>query len=275
VDRGYVPDLDVRDYGRMQERLERLPQNGVLTPIAASRWGGKTWTLRAMERRMNAARPGWAKYLDLRSYSALPVDPPAGCLLLDEPQLAADPADQARDAGLILDWCVKMHGEGTRVVLAMTPAEWVKLREADRTGARVSMKDLHFIRPLQPLEAKKMARTTLAQGVLATLPPLWCRSPFLLELVFSEAEVRPDLAGDTGALLGAVLARCAEAPIDYVRWVFNDGLSEPQRQAVRRVAWRGGDPPEEEMLILRGCGLVAEDHGVQFVADPIIEAALA
>ena len=275
VNRGYDPDLDVRDYGSMQDRLERLSHNGVLMPIAASRRGGKTWTLRAMERRMNAARPGSAKYIDLRSYPKLPGDPPAGCLLLDEPQFAADPADRARDAGRFLDWCVKMHGAGTRVVLAMTPAEWVKLGEADRTGARISMKDLQFIRPLQPLEAKRLARTTAAQVVLSTLPTLWCRSPFLLELVFSEAEARPDLAGDTRALLRAVFVRCAEVQIDYVHYVFNDGLTEPQRRAVRRVAWADGDPPEEEMLMLRGCGLVDENHGVLFVADPILEAVLA
>lgn len=274
VDRDYVPELDVRDHGRMQDRLERLPHHGVLTPIAASRRGGKTWTLRAMERRMNAARPGWAKYLDLRAYSTLPEDLSAGCLLLDEPELAAAPADRARDAGRLLDWCATMRGAGTRVVLAMIPAEWVKLREADPAGARVSMKELQFIRPLQPLEAKRLARTASAQAVLATLPILWCRSPFLLELVFSVAEARPDLAGHTPALIGAALARCAEAGIDYVRCVFDDGLTEPQQKAVLRVARRDGDPPEEEMLILRGCGLVDEHHGVQFVADPVLEAVL-
>jgi hypothetical protein len=274
VNRGYDPEFDVRDHCRMQERLERLSDNGVLIPIVASPWGGKTWTLRAMERRMNAARPGWARYLDLR-VDPLPADPPDGCLLLDEPQLAAEPSGRARDAGRFLDGCARMHGAGTRVALAMTPAEWVKLREADPFGARISMKDLQFIRPLQPLEAKRLARTAAAQALLPTLPTAWCRSPFLLELVFSEAEARQDPALDTAALLRAVLVRCSEAPIDYMRVVFDEGLTEPQREAVRRVAWSDGDPPQEQMLVLRGCGLTDEHHGVQFLADPIVEAVLA
>ena len=274
INRSYDPNFDVRDYGRMQERLERLPHNGVLTPLATPRRGGKTWTLRAMERRMNAAHPKAAMYLDLRDYPSLPAEPPAKCLLLDEPQFAAPPSEGARDAGRFLDWCAEMHRAEIRVVLAMTPAEWVTLCEADPSGARSSMKDLQFVRPLQPLEAKRLCRTDAARALLASLPALWCRSPFLLELLFAEAEARPDCSSDIPALLRAVVARCAEPSIDYVHNVFHVGLTEPQRQTLRKVAC-GDDAAPDEMLMLRGCGLVDEEHGAQFLADPILEAQLA
>ncbi|MCC6558570.1 MAG: metallophosphoesterase [Polyangiaceae bacterium] len=273
VNRTYDPALDARDYGRLPERLLRQPDHGILWPIVAARRGGKTWTLRAMERRLNELEPRSARYLDLReAYPRLPAGLTARCLLLDEPQIAAATAEQVRDPARFLAWCARLHKADKRLVLAMTPAEWSRLREADAAGLQVSTKDLQFIAPLRAEEADRLARTEPARRLLDRLPPGWQRSPFLLELVFAEAESAPALADRLPELIRAALARCESYQVRYVHYVFHDGLSEPQRDIVRSLAWGEAATADE---ILRGSGLVAGERGEERVADPILWAHLA
>jgi 3',5'-cyclic AMP phosphodiesterase CpdA len=271
VNRTYDPALDARDYGRLPERLTRHPDHGILWPIVAARRGGKTWTLRAMERRLNESAPGSARYVDLReAYPKLPARVQAGCVLLDEPQLAAADAGRVRDARRFLAWCAQQQRAGKRLVLAMTPAEWSRLGEADGAGLLASTKALQFIEPLRPHEADRLARTEPARRLLDQLPAIWRSSPFLLELVFAEAESNPALT--LPELLRAALARCESYQVRYVHYVFHDGLTAPQRATVRKLAW--GEPIEADE-VLRGAGFLCGERGEERIADPILAAHLA
>lgn len=270
VNRPYAPNLDVRDRDDLLTRVESRPPNGVLWPLVATRRAGKTWTLRAVEHRINQLQPGAARFFDLRSPDAPLAKAPAGdCILLDEPG-----ADIAKNAGALLDRLAALYTEGKTIVMAMTPSEWETLRKAGEKKARVSAKDLLFLAPLRPAEAKQLARTRQAKTVLKALPPAWQRSPYLLELVFETAEASPELAKDTRALLRAVLDRCDDAEFFYFNAVYVDGLTAAQQDIVRRVA-RGASVAPQEGETLERCGLLSvEPDGRKTVADPVLDAHL-
>jgi 3',5'-cyclic AMP phosphodiesterase CpdA len=268
VNRRYTPELDVRDRDDLLQRIESQPPNGVLWPLVAARRAGKTWTLAAIEHRFNELQPGSARFFDVNRQGALPTKSEAAqCLLLDEPEAAL-----VRDAKGFLDRCAELHAAGVNLVVAMTPAEWELLTKAEK-GARVSVKDLLFIPPLKPAEAKKLARTKQAAALLKRLPPIWQRSPFLLELVFEMAEASPDLAKDTRALLRTIIDRCEDAELFYFPAVFENGLTAAQRGAALQVA-RGAAPESPERTMLERCGLVTIEGGRQALADPVLEAHL-
>lgn len=269
VTRPYSPELDVRDRDDLLQRIESQPPNGVVWPLVAARRAGKTWTLRAIEHRFNELQPGAARFLDLRRPdAALGRQPSGDCLLLDEPG-----AELARDARAFLDRCTELYTAGTQIVLAMTPAEWVLLREAGEKAARISAKDLLFLPPLGPHEARKLARTRQARTLLKSLPPGWQRSPFLLELVFEMAEASPDLARDPRALVRAALDKCDDTEHFYFEAVFSNGLTKAQ-QAVVLGAARGARAESPEWTLLERCGLLSAEGERRCLADPVLDAHL-
>jgi 3',5'-cyclic AMP phosphodiesterase CpdA len=272
VNRPYSPDLDVRDRDDLLERVESRPPNGVLWPLVAARRAGKTWTLRAIEHRVNALQPGSARFLDLRSPDApLSKAQAVDCLLLDEPGI-----EITKDARGLLERCAELYADGKTIVMAMTPAEWEALQQAGEKGARISAKDLLFLAPLKPAEARKLARTRQAKVVLRALPPEWQRSPYLLELIFETAEANPELAKDPKnmrELIRAVLDKCDDAEFFYFRAVFSEGLTGPQKEIIKRVA-RGLAVESQERTMLERCGLIVIEEGRQTLADPVLAAHL-
>ncbi|HZF51692.1 MAG TPA: metallophosphoesterase [Polyangiaceae bacterium] len=269
VNRPYAPELDVRERDDLLERIESQPPNGVLWPLVAARRAGKTWTLRAIEHRFNGLQPSSAQFVDLNRLGSLPSKvEPGQCLLLDEPEVLL-----VRDARGFLDRCAELHAANVNVVVAMTPAEWEQLARAAEKGARVSARDLLFLPPLKPAEAKKLARTRQARALLRSLPESWQRSPFLLELVFETAELNPELAKDIRELLRTVIDRCDDAEFFYFPAVFENGLAASQQEAALAVA-RGTAPPSPERTMLERCGLVTIEDGRQSLADPVLEAHL-
>lgn len=273
----YDPRRDVRDHGELHALVARLPQKGVLYPLIGARRAGKTWMLRALEHRLNGARPDAARYVDLRRVGVSLPEPAAGeCLLLDEPELADD-GEGARDPQALLAWCARAHAARAILLLAMTPAEWSVLEAAGEARGLVSARDLRFLAPLSDAQAKKLARTRAAKALLAKLPPLWRRSPFLLELVFQvaeeAAEADPSLAEEIWELLRAVRERSEDAEFFYFEAVYRNGLTAAQREVIEAMA-RGveREPPEADLL--RRAGLLARSGHRTVLADPILEANL-
>jgi 3',5'-cyclic AMP phosphodiesterase CpdA len=272
----YVAKRDVRDHRALIELVQARPQKGVLWPLVGARRAGKTWTLRAVEHHLST-HSGAARYVHLREHgAALPEPPPSTCLLLDEPELTGA-GDRRRKAKEFLAWCRAAHAAQCVVLLAMSPAEWVALRAAGEDDGLVSAQDLRFLAPLTEAQAKRLARTKAARSLLATLPPIWKRSPFLLELVFQTAEesadAAPGLLDDPWQLLRTVRDRSDDAEFFYFDAVFHNGLTDAQRDAVQRVA-RGDprEPPEADLL--RRCGLLRRQGERTVVDDPILEANL-
>jgi len=269
----YSPDRDVRSHAPLFELVRSLPHEGVLWPLIGARRAGKTWTLKGLENRI-FREGGAARYVDLkRAGRNLPRPDAGSCLLLDEPELTGK-GSRLRDAGAFLKWCQDLHAEGTILLLAMTPAEWVALREAGEEGGLVSSRDLRFITPLKPDEAERLARTDEAKRLLPRLPAIWKRSPFLLELVFETAECEPDLWEERDwELLRTARERSEDAEYFYFQAVFENGLTEAQRAAVRDVA-RGLSAEPREADLLERCGLLAKLKSRRVIGDPILEANL-
>ncbi|WP_437680873.1 metallophosphoesterase [Sorangium sp. So ce131] len=271
VKRPYSPDRDVRSHGHLLDMLQSLPAHGVLWPLVGARRAGKTWTLRSIEHHLGGAR---AVYMDLRRCGpALPSVPPGTTLLLDEPQLA-DTGGAPRDAVAFLRWCDDLYRSGTKVLLAMSPAEWIALERAAAADAwLLSPRDMRFLDPLTSAEAERLARTDAARALLPDLPEIWRRNPFLLELVFELAEQSPDLARDPWTLLRITRVRSELREFAYHRAVFDDGLTDGQRGVLREIA-RGASPHGEDVDLLERCGLVQQRGGRPVLADPILEANL-
>ncbi|WP_437959879.1 metallophosphoesterase [Sorangium sp. So ce119] len=274
VRRPYSPERDVRDHGQLLDLLLSLPANGVVWPLVGARRAGKTWTLKALEHHLGSAGGMNVRYMDLRKAGpTLPVVPPGTTLLLDEPQLAGK-GGSPRDATAFLRWCGDLYGSSTRVLLAMSPAEWIALeRAADGDAGLLSSRDMRFLDPLTPAETLKLARTEASRALLPDLPAIWRRNPFLLEFVFEVAEQSPDLAKEPWTLLWTARVRSELREFAYHRAVFDDGLTDAQRGALRDIA-RGAAPRDENVDLLERCGLVQRRGGRSVLADPILEANL-
>ncbi|WP_437818383.1 metallophosphoesterase family protein [Sorangium sp. So ce1078] len=273
VRRQYSPERDARDHGPLLDLLLSLPANGVIWPLVAARRAGKTWTLKALEHHLGSAGGTSVRYLDLRRVgAALPAVPPGTTLLLDEPQLAGK-GGTPRDAVAFLRWCDDLYQARTRVLLAMSPAEWIALERAAGDAGLLSSRDMRFLDPLTPGEALKLARTEASRALLAELPAIWRRNPFLLEFVFELAEQSPDLAEDPWTLLWTARVRSELLEFAYHRAVFEDGLTDAQRGVLREVA-RGASPRDENVDLMERCGLVQRRGGRSVLADPILEANL-
>ncbi|XXX80806.1 metallophosphoesterase [Sorangium sp. So ce134] len=273
VRRPYSPERDVRDHGHLLDLLLSLPANGVIWPLVGARRAGKTWTLRALEHHLGSAGGASVRYLDLRRAGAtLPAVPPGTTLLLDEPQLAGR-GGSPRDAMAFLRWCEALYQDSTRILLAMSPAEWIALERASGNAGLACSRDMRFLDPLAPDEALKLARTEASRALLPELPAIWRRNPFLLEFVFELAEHSPELAADPWTLLWTARVRSELLEFAYHRAVFEDGLTDAQRGVLREVA-RGASPRDENVDLLERCGLVQRRGGRAALADPILEANL-
>ncbi|WP_437626111.1 metallophosphoesterase family protein [Sorangium sp. So ce1151] len=274
VRRSYSPERDVRDHAHLLDLLLSLPANGVVWPLVGARRAGKTWTLKALEHHLGSAGGMAVRYMDLRRAGpTLPVVPSGITLLLDEPQLAGK-GGSPRDATAFLRWCDDLYRANTRVLLAMSPAEWVALeRAAGGDAGLLSSRDMRFLDPLTPDEALKLARTDASRALLPALPAIWRRNPFLLEFVFELAEQSPDLAEEPWTLLWTARVRSELREFAYHRAVFEDGLTDAQRGVLREVA-RGAAPRDENVDLLERCGLVQRRGGRSVLADPILEANL-
>ncbi|WP_437283609.1 metallophosphoesterase [Sorangium sp. So ce375] len=274
VRRPYSPERDVRDHGHLLDRLMSLPANGVLWPLVGARRAGKTWTLKALEHHLGLADKTSVRYLDLRRVGpALPSVPPGITLLLDEPQLAGQ-GGTPRDASAFLRWCRDLYSDNTRILLAMSPAEWIALeRAAAGDAGLLSSRDMRFLDPLTPDETLKLARTDASRALLPELPEIWRRNPFLIEFVFELAEKSPDLANTPWTLQWMARVRSELREFAYHRAVFDDGLTEAQRGVLREIA-RGGSPRGGNVDLLERCGLVEQRGGRLALADPILEANL-
>lgn len=269
----YSADRDVRDHAHLLDLLRSLPVNGVVWPLVGARRAGKTWTLKALEHHLARVPGTSALYLDLRkSGPALPSVSPGTTLLLDEPQLAGK-GGSPRDAATFLAWCNDLYRSNIRVLLAMSPAEWMALESVAPAGELVSARDMRFLDPLTPAEAMKLARTEASRALLPELPAIWRRNPFLLEFVFELAEQAPDLAKDLWTLLRTARVRSELREFAYYKAVFDDGLTEPQRGMLRDVA-RGAPSSDDNLELLERCGLLQQQGARHVLADPILEANL-
>lgn len=268
----YEPKRDVRDHQELLNLLKRPPQRSVLYPLIGARRAGKTWMLRALELRSNGKKtPDAARYLDLKQLGTdLPDNPPARCLLLDEPEFTGS----GRDLNKFLAWCRKQKGQGATLLLAMSPAEWAILRAADRDENFVSDKDLRFLDVLTPAQATKLARTEQSRSILRGLPAAWLRSPFLLELVFQMAELIGEGAdSDLWELLRKTRNQSDRIEFFYFRAVFHLGLTDAQRASLRAIAEGNPADPGDVELLTR-CHLVERQGDVHTVADPIVASRL-
>lgn len=271
--RDYDQGRDVRDHTTLLRLLDARSQRGVLWPLVGARRTGKTWALRALES-LRIQRGASAKYFDLRRIGAtVPELRETSCLLLDEPQFV-EQAGVGRDVEVFLRWCEALHESGTVILLAMSPAEWRTLEKFGERRSLVSAQDVRFLSPLSPTQSEALAHTEEAKALLPRLPNNWRRNPFLLELVFQTAEAHPEIVKDVWNLLKAARDQSDRAEFFYFRAVFNNGLTDDQRAAVRDIARGVYNSNSEDIEVLWRSGLL-EEHGTGYtIADPVLEANL-
>jgi hypothetical protein len=270
----YDPRRNVRDPTKLVELLGSLPQEGVLFPLVGARRAGKTWALRAVESALKQ-RPGrTVRYVDLRYYgSGLPDTLQEDCLLLDEPELTGT-GKRVREPAAFLRWCKSAYESNKVLLLAMSPAEWAVLQQADESVGLVSSRQLTVLDPLKALQAERLARTEQARRILARLDEPWKRNPFLLELVFQVAEEQGDDAeNDLWELLRQTRDRSDDSEFFYFQAVYWNGLTEAQRETLRNVA-HAAPTKKGELEFLMRCGLVAMKEKHPAIADPILDANL-
>jgi hypothetical protein len=109
--RPYEPGLDVRDRDDLVALVQGALPHGVLWPLLAVRRAGKTWTLKALERRLG---PSAACVLDLRHDGPkFDAEPPGPCLLIDEPGARLGPASAVK----FIRRCAVLRDQGIKVLV--------------------------------------------------------------------------------------------------------------------------------------------------------------
>lgn len=277
----YSPERDVRLawHTDLATSVRAPPANGALWLVLAPRRHGKTWTLDALRRLLGDS----SKRLDLRSDAEeflTYARPPLTHLLLDECNGLIEPARKVEGAAVrrFLQQCENLTKLGTVIVLALTPRELDALLRQDPKGARVSPRSIIPIPPLTPAQARAQAQDQPAALELVNrLPPVWLRSPYLLEWLFQHG------GGATSPADLATAFMDSESQHRYFHAVFWDSLTANQQSVLRQVA--AGDPPSEParreaardgpgaVEMLRLAGLIHQDTaGAWRVADPVLEA---
>ncbi|HYO52380.1 metallophosphoesterase [Archangium sp.] len=279
--RGYDAALTARDYSELLQKVQQPPPEGALWLVLAPRRYGKTWTLRELEHRLGAS----ACYLELR----LPTDKktwasgkkvqPGGYWLLDELSGLIEAGDQAQSLKAARDFlsrCEKLRAARTNVILALTPRELHQLQSADERDGRISFKSILRLESLSDTEARRLARTPEAHGLLAEVPPDWRRTPFLLELLLEVDErARRQGAPLEGRLLKTVLDASENASHRYFHQVFWDALTDEHRELLRAIV-RNEKVASHACEPLVEARLVEEDAatGRRWIADPVLAARL-
>jgi hypothetical protein len=267
--RDYNRQLDVRiNYHQdLAKRLQDSRPNGPFWLLLAARRMGKTWTLQGIRDQLGGTN---GTFLDLRTESAvLDDEPPSFHLLLDEPGPLLDKADSA---AAFLQRCAELWKRGVKILLALCPAEWALLKKADEATRRVDPRDLLFLEPLTPEQAKKLAkRATWTRTILQQLgdDSPWRRSPFLLEHLLEVAEGRPNLRKDLPCLLEAAITGAGAENRLYLATVFDKGLTEDQREVVRAVA-RSRQADREACDFLCKSGVLEKQKNRFVLTDPVL-----
>jgi 3',5'-cyclic AMP phosphodiesterase CpdA len=264
--RTYSAERDVRPNSLLLTRLRDARPEGCLWVLVGNRRSGKSWALSGLygDLLRGGAAASKVKLVDLRSNEDTFFTGTPTHLLLDEPGELL-----ARDPQRLIKRCVELKERGCKVVAAMTPREWSRLAEAGR--GPVHVRDRLILAPLNGEQAERMsARAPWAAALLSRLGPAWSRNPFVLELLLSEAETRPELRAPhrLDVLYEQVIERAVENQTDYFHFAFDEGLADEHRRVLRALV-RGETPLDTEALgLLRECGIVDRAAG-DAIGDPI------
>ncbi|MBK8265121.1 MAG: metallophosphoesterase [Nannocystis sp.] len=264
--RTYNAERDVRPNPLLLARLRDSKPEGCLWALVGSRRSGKSWALSGLygELLRGGLPAAKVKLVDVKSKPLALFSGSPTHLLLDEPGELL-----VRDPQRLLERSAELKDRGCKTVVAMTPSEWSRLTEAGR--GQVHVRDRLVLAPLNADQAARMAaRAPWAAALLPQLASTWSRNPFVLELLLSEAEARPELRAleRLHNLYEQVIERAIENQTDYFHFVFDEGLANEHRQVLRALV-RGEAPRNAEALgLLRECGLVDRSQGV--VGDPIL-----
>jgi 3',5'-cyclic AMP phosphodiesterase CpdA len=267
----YDPRLDVRgDYhDSLAERLQGSRPNGPIWLLLAARRMGKSWTLQGVQHRLGVQK---GTVLDLGGDGGkiLDGDPPSLHLLLDEPGRRLEaPAV----AAAFIERCAELRQRGITILLALSPAEWFLLRQADQLRQWLDEKDL--LPPLEPLtaaQARHLAkRQPWAKALLQQLPEEdpWRRTPFLLEHLLEVAEGKPRLRTNLPALRRTAIDQAADPNRYYWKAVYVNGLAESQQAAVRAVA-RSLPADAEVCELLCRSGVLTKSGKRYVLTDPVL-----
>jgi 3',5'-cyclic AMP phosphodiesterase CpdA len=268
--RDYDPNLDVREkyHDDLAQRMKNDKPHGPFWLLLAARRMGKTWTLEGVRHCLAGAT---GTYLDLRSEGGvLDGEPPSMYLLLDEPGRQLQSTDSA---AVFINRCVELRRQGKKILLALNPAEWSLLKQADQTSKRVDYRD--ELPPLTQLTDDQVTHLAGRQPWAKTLVRQygtenpWRRTPFLLEHLLEVAERTPMLRKDLPKLQEEAIIQAGGPTRVYVEALYHRGLSEAQRETVRAVARRREADREACELLCRGG--VLDKQGKHYVlADPIL-----
>jgi len=232
--RAFEPGLNVRDFEYLLPLLEGRDwyPNGVLWPLVATRRAGKTWALKALENHLGQPR---ALYVNLPSQTlGYLIKQKKSCLLLDEPGTILHDDPQK-----LVEACSKLRDKGSKIVLAVSPAEWSRLWSVySSRGNSINRDDLIYLEPLRDPEVEKLAirRAAWAGELVPKLPECWTRHPFLLEIVLELAEKRPSLRDNIPKLTRSAIDQANLVEHRYVERVFYEGFTDEQRDLVRSAA---------------------------------------
>ena len=259
--------LDVRSYEDWAQRQRRKP-DGSIRLLVASRRSGKTWFLRGLANELNQ-QENIAAVLDLRDVNKIGagLTPPMKHLLLDEPGERLE-----RDARELLNELLDLSSE-KHILLALTPAEYRKLRYADSTN-KISAKSIHWLERLKPDESARMLQRGTPDAMLVEnfgkLQKEWKTNPFLLELFLECAEA--DLSAELEVLLQRAIELANAAPHDYASAVLTNGLDHHLRQIIRAIRTDAIDLSQrDDAIMLANCGLVKENGKKYAICDPILQ----
>jgi hypothetical protein len=252
-------DNDVRDWGFLSKRLQK-PPNGCFHVLIAPKRAGKTWALRSLE-----ANTG-GTYIDLQGanpdeWYRHPCE--SGPVLVDEPVdlIRSEPFAFMRRCRSIRD------DKKFNICLAVTPADYARLRAADPRERFLKKTDRTYLMPLRDSEIVRLVGSAEWAGAVAErLPGSWKRNAFLLTCALYVAEQYPGLRDDIPSLLGE--ASGVAIGNDYVLNVAYKGLSRGQLAALRACAGQHVAKRAEDIDVLRRVGLIHPESDT--IEDPIL-----
>lgn len=238
--------------------------------LIAARRAGKTWALKGIEASLIKSTVDVA-YIDLRQRDDVRFNEnltQRDVVLLDEPQLVGTEAT-ARAAELV-NVLKERARSGKKTFLAIVPSEWDVLRHAD--GVAIDQDDLLSLKPLSETQAKDLARkVNWAKQVVSSLPESWRLNPFVLEFALEYVEKLKERNQPFDLAHLKIIAREIDYEFGYIQKVFEEGLTESQREQLRHVA-RCDSAAAGNCVLLEKCGLVRrEPHAEDAeLIDPLL-----